>query len=332
MKAVVMETPGGVNQLVLGEIPKPQIITPHQLLIRIEAAGVNPIDTKLRKAGPYLSGHPQHVLGCDGAGVVEAIGDGCERFQVGDAVYYFNGGLGGLEGNYTEYAVVDERYVAPKPNNLSFAEAAAAPLALITAWESLFDRASLQESDEVLVHAGAGGVGHLAIQLAVEAGARVATTVGSAEKAEYVRSLGAELAILYKEEGFVEAVQQWSRHDGANIIFDTIGGALFNPSLQAAAHYGEVVTLIQIPESVDWKAARLKNLRVSQELMLSPSVFDQHERRIHQTDILEQGCKRFEAGTLQVKVSHQLPLEQAAEAHQLIERGDMFGKLVLTPN
>ncbi len=332
MKAILMETPGGVEQLQLGEIAKPEIRDPQQILIRIEAAGINPIDTKLRKGGPYFPDHPQHVLGCDGAGVVEAVGEDCTRFQPGDAVYYFNGGLGGLEGNYTEYALIDEHYVARKPENLSFVEAAAAPLALITAWEALFDRATLHEADEVLIHAGAGGVGHLAIQLARHAGARIATTVGSAEKASYVRDLGADLAILYKEENFVDAVTEWSIQDGVNVVFDTIGGDLFNPSLQAAGHYGEVVTLIQIPDQVDWKTARLKNLRISQELMLSPTVFDLHEMRIHQTEILEQSCKLFEADQLQVKVSHQLPLEQAAEAHQLIERGDMFGKVVLTIN
>jgi NADPH2:quinone reductase len=332
MKAILMQGPGGVEQLQLGEIPRPTIAHPRQLLIRIEAAGINPIDTKLRKGGPYFPDHPQHVLGCDGAGVVEEIGAECGRFQPGDAVYYFHGGLGGLEGNYTEYAVVDERYVAGKPENLSFAEAAAAPLALITAWEALFERATLGPGDEVLIHAGAGGVGHLAIQLATHRGARVATTVGSAEKAEFVRSLGAERAILYKEENFVAAVQQWSQAGGARVVFDTIGGPLFNPSLEAARHYGEVVTLIQIPEAVEWKTARLKNLRISQELMLSPVIFDLHEQRLHQTGILEQCCALFETGKLQVKVSKQLPLEQATEAHRLIERGDTFGKVVLTIN
>ncbi len=331
MKAITMTTPGGVEQLQLNEIPAPKITEPHQLLIEIKAAGVNPVDTKLRKGGPYFPDHEQHVLGCDGAGIIKAVGDNCSRFQPGDEVYYFNGGLGGLDGNYTEFAVIDERYVAHKPNNLSFAEAAAAPLALITAWESLFDRATLHQGDEVLIHGGAGGVGHLAVQLAAHVGARICTTVGSSEKADFVRKLGADRAILYKEEDFVEAVQQWSIAGGVNVVFDTVGGDLFNPSLQAARHYGEVVSLIQIPDEVEWKPARLKNLRISQELMLSPIVFDLHDMREHQTEILEQCTTLFEAGKLQVKISHELPLKQAAEAHRLIERGDMLGKLVLIP-
>ncbi len=332
MKAITFTTPGGVEQLQLSEIPVPEITDPHQILVEIHAAGVNPIDTKLRGNGPYFPDHTTHVLGCDGAGVVKAVGEACERFQLGDAVYYFNGGLGGLDGNYTEFAVIDERYVARKPENLSFEEAAATPLALITAWEALFDRATLHEGDEVMVHAGAGGVGHLAIQLAAAVGARVATTVGSAEKAEVVRALGADYAILYREEDSVEAVKAWSHGDGVEVVFDTVGGdTILNQSIQMLDHYGELVSLLQIPEGVDWKAARLKNIRVSQELMLSPIVFNLHDMRIHQTEILEQCSALFEDEKLQIHLSKQLPLEQAAEAHQMIEAGSTTGKIVLLP-
>ena len=332
MKAITMTAPGGVEQLQLDEVPMPEITAPHQVLVEIHAAGVNPIDTKLRANGPYFPDHTTHVLGCDGAGVVKAVGGSCSRFQPGDTVYYFNGGLGGLDGNYTQFAVIDEHYVARKPDNLGFEEAAAAPLALITAWEALFDRATLHEGDEVVIHAGAGGVGHLAIQLAAAAGARVATTVGSNEKADMVRKLGADHAILYREEDAVEAVSQWCHGEGVEVVFDTVGGdTILNQSIEMLDHYGELVSLLQIPEGVDWKAARLKNLRISQELMLSPTVFDLHEMRIHQTEILEQCCALFEDGKLRVHLSEQLPLEQAAQAHQMIETGGTTGKIVLLP-
>ncbi len=329
MKAVTMTAPGGVEQLQFGEIAEPVIAQPRQIKIRIKAAGVNPVDTKLRKNGPYFPDHAEHVLGCDGSGVVIEVGDSCERFQVGDEVYYFNGGLGGLDGNYAEVAVIDERYVARKPENLSFEEAAAAPLALITAWESLFDRATLHEADEILIHGGAGGVGHLAVQLAAEIGARVCTTVSTREKADFVTRLGADRTILYKDEDFVETVSAWSNGDGVNVVFDTVGGELINRSLQVTRHYGEVVSLLQIPEQVEWKTARLKNLRISQELMLSPIVYGMEEMRVHQTEILEHCYALFEADKLQIEVTHQLPLEQAAEAHRLIEQGNMLGKVVL---
>lgn len=329
MKAITITSPGGPEQLQYTEIPEPKISSPHELLIEVHAAGVNPVDTKLRANGVYFPDSPHHVLGCDGAGVVKKAGDGCTSFQPGDEVYYFNGGLGGTTGNYAEMAVVDERYVAKKPGNLNFEEAAAAPLALITAWESLFDRGTLYAGDEVLIHAGAGGVGHLAIQLASTVDARISTTVGSAEKAAFVKSLGADLAILYKEEDFVSAVQRWSNKDGVNMVLDTVGGETFNNSLRAAGNYGEVVTLLQIPDQADWKSARGRNLRVTQELMLTPLVSDLHDMRLHQTEILEQCTKLFEAGKLQVHLSHQLPLENAADAHRMVEEGSTTGKIVL---
>ncbi len=330
MRAIIMTAPGGPEQLKLEEISTPEISSPSEILIEIHAAGVNPVDTKLRANGVYFPEVGRHVLGCDGAGIVKEVGDSCTRFQPGDEVYYFNAGLGGTTGNYTEMAVVDERYVARKPNNLGFAEAAAAPLALITAWESLFDRGTLYEGDEVLIHGGAGGVGHLAIQLASNIGARVCTTVGSEEKAEFVKLLGADHTILYRKDDFVDATLRWSGGDGVNMVFDTVGGETFSNSLRTIRNYGEIVTLLQVPADADWKSARNRNLRISQELMLTPLVSGLHEMRIHQTEILENCCELFEAGKLQIHLSHQLPLEQAAEAHRLIENGSTTGKIVLT--
>ncbi len=329
MKAIIMTAPGGPEQLQLEDIAEPEISSPHEVVIEIRAAGVNPIDTKLRVNGVYFPEVSRHVLGCDGAGVVKETGANCTRFQPGDEVYYFNAGLGGTTGNYAEMAVVDERYVARKPDNLSFEESAAAPLALITAWESLFDRGTLYAGDEILIHAGAGGVGHLAIQLAATVDARICTTVGSKEKAEFVKSLGADHAILYKEEDFVTAVQQWSHKDGVNMVFDTVGGETFNKSLRAAGNYGEVITLLQIPEQADWKSARSRNLRITQELMLTPLVSGLHDMRLHQTEILEQCTQLFEAGKLRVHLSHQLPLEKADDAHRMVEEGSTTGKIVL---
>jgi NADPH2:quinone reductase len=145
MQAVVMTRAGEPQVLQLQTVPKPQIQQPQELLVRLKAAGINPIDTKLRKRGSFYRDLHPTILGCDGAGIIEAVGPGVQRFQLGEAVYFCHGGLGGPIGNYGEYAVVDERWVAPKPQSLSFAEAAAAPLVLITAWEALYDRARLQK-------------------------------------------------------------------------------------------------------------------------------------------------------------------------------------------
>ncbi|MCA1991991.1 MAG: alcohol dehydrogenase catalytic domain-containing protein, partial [Coleofasciculus sp. S288] len=197
MKAVLMTAAGEPEVLQLQDVPQPKLQNDTQILVRLHAAGVNPIDTKLRQRGTFYPDQMPAILGCDGAGVVEAAGSNVQRFRVGDEVYFCAGGLGKSgTGNYAQYTVVDERLVALKPTSLSFSEAAAAPLVLITAWESLYDRGRLEAGRKVLIHAGAGGVGHVAIQLAKLRGTEVCTTVGSQEKARLVRQLGADHPIL----------------------------------------------------------------------------------------------------------------------------------------
>ncbi|MDP8965139.1 MAG: zinc-binding dehydrogenase, partial [Cyanobacteriota bacterium] len=268
MKAVVMTASGEPEVLQLQEAPDPTIHTDREILVRLHAAGVNPIDTKLRKRGTFYPDQMPAILGCDGAGVVESVGSNVQRFQVGDEVYFCCGGLGATLGNYAEMAVVDERFVARKPALLSFAEAAAAPLVLITAWEALYDRGRLETGQRVLIHGGAGGVGHVAIQLAKLKGADVCTTVGSQEKARLVRQLGADNPILYKQSNFVEAVLDWTTGEGVDLAFDTVGGKTFYDTFPAVRVYGDVVTILEPdPGYINWKIARSRNLRVSFELM-----------------------------------------------------------------
>ncbi len=329
MKAILMTDCGEPEVLQLANIDPPELTQPHQVLIRLKAAGVNPIDTKLRRHGTY---HPEQmpaVLGCDGAGIVEAVGDAVTAFKPGDEVYYCRGGIGAPQGNYAEYTVVDARYIALKPRSLDFAHAAAAPLVLLTAWEALHDRAGIKAGDKVLIHAGAGGVGHVAIQLAKLAGCEVVTTVGSDEKAAFVQSLGADMAINYNTTDFVEACLDWSDSLGVDVVFDTVGGKVFERSFAATRPYGHVVSLLQPAENTDWKIARLRNLTLSLELMLSPMYFGWDEAEKHQAEILGKCAALFDAGKLQIALSDTLPLAQAAEAHRRIERGGMLGKLAL---
>jgi NADPH2:quinone reductase len=211
MKAVLMTEPGTPEVLQLQEVPKPEIKSNTEILVKLKAAGVNPIDTKLRSRGSFYPEKMPAILGCDGAGIIEAVGAGVTQFQVGDEVYFCDGGLGDDTGNYAEYTVVEEQFVSLKPESLSFAEAAVAPLILITAWESLYDRGRLQPGQRVLIHAGAGGVGHVAVQLAKLQGAEVATTISSSESAAFVKELGADLTINYKETDFVQQVLEWGR-------------------------------------------------------------------------------------------------------------------------
>lgn len=329
MQAVVMTAVGKPEVLRLREIPRPEITQPGQLRVRLRAAGVNPLDTKLRARGTYFPERLPAILGCDGAGIVEAVGSAATRFRKGDEVYFCYGGIGQTPGTYASYIVLDERWCALKPRSLTFEQAACVPLALITAWEALHDRARIHDGQRVLIHGGAGGVGHLAVQLARLAGATVAVTVSSADKARLARELGAECVIDYTTEDWVAAIQDWTDGQGVDIALDTVGSATFTQTFGAVRRYGDLVTLLQPDAQVDWQQARLRNLRISFELMLTPMYMDDHPALAHQTDILTQCAPLFDSGRLRILVSHVLRLPQAPHAHRLIEQGGMRGKIAL---
>jgi NADPH2:quinone reductase len=320
---------GEPDVLQISTIPDPTIQKATEILIRLHAAGINPIDTKLRKRGTFYPDRMPTILGCDGAGVVEAVGSAVQKFRPGDQVYFCNGGIGGHPGNYAEWTVMDERFAAPKPRSLSFAEAAAAPLVLITAWEALCDRGRLQAGQRVLIHAGAGGVGHVAIQLAKLQGASVCTTVSTPEKADFVKRLGADRTILYQQTDVVQATLDWTNGQGVNLAFDTIGGSLLSKSFAATQIYGDVVTILEPAPDTDWKTARLRNQRVSFELMLTPMLQGLIQQQQAQASILEHCAQWIDQGKLTIHVNQALPLADAAEAHRLLEAGRMIGKLVL---
>lgn len=330
MKAIVMTAPGGPEVLQLKELPEPKLTRATDLLVRVKAAGVNPVDTKMRaKPTGYPAPLPP-VLGCDGAGVVEAVGNAVTGFKAGDEIYYCQSPAGDRLGNYAELALVDYHLAARKPRRLNFADAAAAPLVLITAWEALHDRVDIKSWDKLLVHAGAGGVGHVAIQLARIAGAEVCATVGSADKAEFARSFGANHTINYKEKNFVQEVLDWTGGKGVDIAFDTVGGQTLAETFSAVRYYGDVVSLLQPGADIDWSVPRVRNQRLSFELMLIPVFFGLTEAMTHQGEILTRCTKLIEAGELKVHVDRTLPLESAAEAHALVASGKAKGKIVLT--
>jgi len=328
MRAVLMDKRGSPDVLKVTEIEKPTCAD-NEVLVQVMAAGINPIDTKLRSNGLYFPDALPAILGCDGAGIVEQVGSDVTRFEAGDAVYYCYGGLGQQAGNYAEYIAVPEAYLAMKPDCLDFIDAAAAPLVLITAWEALFDRARIQSGQKVFIHAGAGGVGHVAIQLAKLAGCDVATSVSNTEKEDLVRELGADLIINYKQQNVSAALLAWTDGCGVDVAFDTVGGDAFNQLVNATRIYGDIVTILQVPTDADWKTIRLRNLRISQELMLTPMVLNLTEAAEHHGDILDQCAQFFDQQQLSMVVCDTLPLQQAAEAHRQIEKGSVIGKLVL---
>ena len=329
MKAIQMREPGGPDVLAPVVLPEPEIRAETDVLVRLQAAGVNPVDTKIRARGPLVPETLTAVLGCDGAGVVEAVGEGVTRFRPGDAVWFCHGGLGGPHGNYAEYIVVDERVAQPKPASLDFVQAAAAPLVLITAWEALYERAALHAGQRALIHAGAGGVGHVAIQLARLAGARVATTVSSAEKAGFVHDLGAEYAINYREESLRDGLAEWTEGCGVDVAFDTVGPAVFRDTIPLMAVYGDLVTILDPGPDLDLKEARNRNLRVSLELMLTPQLRGLNDALEHQGEILRRCGELFDSGKLRIHVAESFLLDQAAEAHRRLEAGGAVGKFVL---
>jgi len=331
MKAIHMTAPGPAAEVLeLVDIPEAKITEANQIKVQIKAAGVNPIDTKLRSRGIFYPDALPAILGCDGAGVVTETGDKVTRFQPGDDVWFCHGGLGGAPGNYAEYTALHESEAETKPVALAFEEAAALPLVLITAWEALFDRAGLAAGQTVLIHAGAGGVGHVAIQLAKAIGAQVVTTVSTPEKASLARQLGADKTILYTGEDVNAAIMEWTSGRGVDVVLDTIGGDTFRNSLELACVYGQVVTLLDPGNDVSWGTARNKNLSIHFTLMLTPMLQDLPEARKHQGDILNRCAKLIADGKLKPLVSATLPLDETVRAHELIEAGHVQGKIVLT--
>ena len=331
MKAVMLTAAGGTEMLKLMQVPAPVLKDPLDVLVSLHASGLNPVDYKLRRKGGYYSNRLPLILGCDGAGVVRAIGEAVTKFKIGDEVFFFNGGMGGDEqGNYAEMTIVHQDYLVMKPKSLSMTDAASVPLVWLTAWEALFERCSLRSGETVLIHGGAGGVGYIAIQIAKHAGAVVLTTVSSPEKAEFARSLGADHCINYKDEDFVNRALALTDGKGVDVVFDTVGGQVFADSFPCTRIYGHLVTLDEVSTSkVEAAAAKLRNLTLSYELMLTPMHFKMHAARIHQTALLAEAAQLIDAGHLKVIVKNIFGLDEIEQAHQVVESGHSIGKTVI---
>jgi len=328
MKAVLMRDFGGPEVLEYTDVPDPDAPGPGEVLVRLHAAGVNPLDTKVRQKYAAMPVSLPRILGCDGAGVVEATGPDVHQFIPGDEVYFCQTDFR-RQGTYAEKIIVRAVQLAPRPAALSMARSAAAPLVTITAWETLFHRAHVVNGDTVLVHAGAGGVGHVAVQLARDVSARVIATVSGADKAQIARDLGASEIINYRDQDVVARINELTDGRGVDMCLDTVGGATFNTSIECVAYGGDLVSLIAPPADANWLEARARNLRVSLQTMLTPGNRDIEPAVLEQTRILRSCAPRLSEGTLTVRMADVLPLSEAAEAHRRLEAGGMSGKLVL---
>ncbi len=324
-----MRKPGPPDVLEVSDFPDPEIREERHVIVQLESSGLNPVDAKQRKRGTVYPAPPPHILGIDGAGTVIERGKKVTRLQKGSRVYFMNGGIGKKPGTYAQYCVIDEAFAAIIPEGLSFVQAAAVPLGFLTAWETLFDRIGLKKDERILIHAGAGGVGHFAVQLARIAGAHVCTTVSSPEKKTFVEKLGAEKVILYREKDFVEEVLDWTQGKGVDCAVETVGGENISRTVSAVKIYGRIGMLLD-PGAAHWKEARLKNIVCGLEMVLTPQYYDIRERRIRHRQILEEQAPYFENGELQVNVGRTFPIDAAREAHRILEEGHALGKYALT--
>ena len=241
MKALILKSFGGPESFELRDVPKP---VPHtgQVLVRVHATSINPLDYQVRR-GDYADLVPlPAITGHDVSGVVEEVGPGVTSFAPGDEVWYTPQKFDG-PGSYAEYHVAAEGIIGKKPPALSHLEAASLSLVGGTAWEALVVRAALRVGESILVHGGAGGVGHVAIQLAKAIGAQVFTTVRDVN-VEFARSLGADVIIDYEKEDYVDAILRETGGRGVDVVFDTIGGTTLSRSPDALAQLGRVVTIV----------------------------------------------------------------------------------------
>jgi NADPH:quinone reductase len=322
MRVAIIDRPGASFRLAEVETPTPR---QGEVLVKILASGLNPLDAKIRAGVAPHAAHPfPAVLGIDFAGVVAGIGPGAGGFRVGDEVYGAACGVGGIRGSLAEYVTVDARLIALKPRNLSLRQAAAMPLVVITAWEGLVDRAGLRSGQRVLVQGGAGGVGHVAIQIAKARGAKVFATASNSNKS-LVERLGAT-AIDYRLLSVDAYVDRHTDGEGFDIVFDTVGGEVLDSSFIAVRRSGHVVS------ALGWGTHSLAPL--SRKAASYSGIFTllpmlSGAGREHHGEILRKATALAEAGHLEPNLtSSRFSLESIEEAYSALT-SSATGKIVI---
>jgi NADPH:quinone reductase-like Zn-dependent oxidoreductase len=303
MKAIVVQQTGGPEVLKVQDAPRPQP-KDDEVLIRIMAAGVNPVDAFIR-AGRFGGEKSGFIPGMDVAGVIEATGSNAKKFKKGDAVYAYLSI--NEQGGYAEFCTAKETEISGKPNNISFEQAAAVPLAGTTAWQALVDEAKLKSGQTILIHGGSGGVGHFAIQIAKARGAKVIATASTANQ-EFLKQMGADQAIDYTKTKFEDVVKD------VDIVLDATRSDALPRSYGVVKKGGFVVTITGRPDPGQLEKHGLRG----GSLMAHPD-----------NQVLEELTKLIEAKKLTPVVSQVFPLEQASKAHEQIETRHTRGKVVL---
>lgn len=305
MKTIRIHSFGDASVLTTEDVPRPKPKN-NQVLIRVEAASVNPIDYKIRPGSftPSKIELPT-TLGRDVAGTIEEIGRNVAGFELGDEVIAF---LSKHSGGYAEYALAEENEIAPKPETVDFVTAAAVPLAAITAWQGLFDHGRLEEGQQVLIHGAAGGVGLFAVQFAKVCGATVIAT-GRADDLDLLHELGADQTIDYQAERFEDHVEE------VDLVLDLVGGETQDRSWNVLREGGQLVSTLQQPSE-----EKARQHKATGKVFMAQARAEQ----------LRTIGRLIDEGSVRVRVEKILPLEQVREAHECMEHEHTQGKIVLT--
>ena len=326
MKAMVLNQYGPDAAFVQADMTAPSA-QPGQVIVRVAATSINTVDTMIRQMGKDLPLSPDlpAVLGMDFAGSIEAVGEGVTGFTPGDEVYGCAGGLADLQGALAELMPADARLIAHKPRSLTMREAAALPLVGITAFEGL-QRAGIKARQNVLVHGGTGGVGHVAVQLAKHFGATVYSTVSGKQAFDIVKSYGAT-PIDYRTETVADYVEAHTSGAGFDVVFDSVGGANMTNSFDAAALNGHVSTTVAMVE-LDLTTAHFKGLSIHVVFMLIPMLHN-HHREAH-GEILAQLAQIVDQGGVKPLLDEQtFSLSEVGNAHDRLTSGQAIGKVVV---
>ena len=330
MKAAYIERTGPPDVIQYGEVPTPKV-GPSQVLVKMAAVAVNPIDTYIRNGANYWELPRPYIIGSDLAGTVEAVGPQAKRFKPGDRVWCSNQGFMGQQGTFSEHCAVDEKWLYPTPQRVADEVVAASALVGITAHLGLFREANLQPGECVFVNGGSGGVGSMVVQMAKAAGAKVIATAGSAEKCAAVKELGADAVVNYKTEDIAKKVESFSA-GGVHVYWETTREPDFDKIVSYLAPRGRIILMAGRDARPPFPVGPfyVKECSLHGFVMFKGTA---DELRACAEDM----NRWFAAGKLKSHISHRFKLSEAAEAHRLQEEntlkksGTLAGKIVLTP-
>ncbi len=330
MKAAYIEKTGPPEVITYGDLPRPEP-SPTEVLVKVKAVAVNPIDTYIRSGAVPMELPIPYIVGCDLAGVVEAVGPAVNHLMIGDRVWGSNQGMFGRQGTFAEYATVEEHWLYPTPEGVNDQTAAAGALVGITAWLGLTEKARLQPGESLFVHGGTGGVGSMVVQMAKAIGARVMTTAGTDEKVEAARALGADVVVNYKTDNVDEAIHHFAPN-GLDVWWETLREPDFERTIAHLAIRGRMIVMAGRDARPVFPVGPfyVKDCSIHGFAMFNAPPATQQKAA--------QDINRWLAsGQVRPRIDRVMPLSETAEAHRIQERntiqktGELAGKIVLVP-